>query len=1143
MTRPTQADTNLPAETTVPARNGCIHWGVAIALLCVQAAGTHPATAAEPIGVEVPGGFQVTLFADDDLAHDIYSMTIDSHGRVVVSGAGYVKILVDEDGDGRADTAKEFANGPKVGSQGMYFYGNDLLCTGDGGLVRYRDINGDDRADGPPEVFLKMQSGGEHDGHAVRRGPDGWWYLNAGNYCKVDKRYNTTKTSPVAEPTGGVIYRLSPDLSQGEVVADGYRNAYDFDFGTQGDLFTFDSDGERDLSLPWYRPTRVFHAVTGTNAGWVSQSWKRPNEFIDMAPVVGDFGRGSPSGVVTYRHTHLHPEVQGALFVLDWTYGRVLALPLAAKGSSYSTAPIEFMRAKGDNGFAPTDIEVGPDGALYVAVGGRGTRGGVYRITAKDRPLDTKWFSDQAPTLPEEKLAKVLTAPQPLSSWSRSVWEPLAEQLGGDAFTKAAIEESRPTSQRIRAIEILVEKFKGPDSDLVAKLTKSSDAVVRARTAWAIGRTDPASPNATLIGPLLQDDEPVVVLAALEAILAADPAIYAKLVEPIAVAVGSDDRTIRLIAAKVLMRADPDTYYNIAAAAQKFGWPAAVVLAHAYAARHEGADPYTIDIAFRVLKSEQPASLKLEATRLLQLALGDVGPTGNEAESAFDPVFDGYSSPLVLDDDPISSAKVAPGQPNLKTLHTELTALYPTGDIKLDRQLARVIAMAQPESANIVSKLLSRITKQSHPTDDLHQLICLARMVTATWSESERTQVADAILQIEPKLKARSLAQDSNWDDRITELYFALSTHDAELPMAMLRHSDFGSASHVQFLSMLPPTAFEEALDTFTRRVTNGGEEYEWNTDLVFLLSESQNEKILDIVRSKFDDYGLRPAVLMALAGKRNEVDRPLLIKGLESSQTDVLKECLTAMALMQPGKTPAEQVALVRALRRLGYKEGEIELRDKVAELLIRNTGQTLGYTLGQTGDPQQKCIDLWAASVKQAFPEEYASQVGTDETEVAQLQSLLAEADWSKGDVARGESLFKSRACVQCHGGSRALGPDLVGVANRFSKHDLFTAIAIPNQDVSPRYQTTTVVTSEGKTYTGLIVYEAVDGIVLRDAQNRTYRIEAENIEVQKKLSTSLMPAGLLKDLKHNDIADLYAYLRSLNLRTAKTEGIQTK
>ena len=58
--------------------------------------------AAEDLGLRVPANFEVSLYADDALAHDIFSMTLDARGRVVVAGAGYVKILHDDDGDGRA---------------------------------------------------------------------------------------------------------------------------------------------------------------------------------------------------------------------------------------------------------------------------------------------------------------------------------------------------------------------------------------------------------------------------------------------------------------------------------------------------------------------------------------------------------------------------------------------------------------------------------------------------------------------------------------------------------------------------------------------------------------------------------------------------------------------------------------------------------------------------------------------------------------------------------------------------------------------------------------------------------------------------------------------------------------------------------
>src|SRR4051794_30801106 len=115
---------------------------------------------AEEIGVRVPEGFEVTEFAGSDLVHDIYSMSIDSKGRVVVAGPGYVKILVDNDGDGKADEAKLFSEFPKSGGHGMYFNGRSLVCVGDGGILRLKDADGDDRADEPPEVFLKVKTGG-----------------------------------------------------------------------------------------------------------------------------------------------------------------------------------------------------------------------------------------------------------------------------------------------------------------------------------------------------------------------------------------------------------------------------------------------------------------------------------------------------------------------------------------------------------------------------------------------------------------------------------------------------------------------------------------------------------------------------------------------------------------------------------------------------------------------------------------------------------------------------------------------------------------------------------------------------------------------------------------------------------------------
>ena len=259
-------------------------------LICVLSLSS--VLADDDVGIKVPDGFRVELFADDDLAHDIHSLTFNSLGQLVVSGPGYVRTLLDTDEDGVADKVRVFADAPKTGAQGMFFLGRHLLCSGDEGLQMFRDDNRDGKADGEPEIFLRIAAGREHDVHAIRKGPDGWWYVIAGNMSGVTGAYATIETSPVKQPQSGTLLRLKPDLSGGEILADGFRNAYDFDFNAAGDIFTFDSDGERDITLPWYRPTRVFQVTPRSHAGWISRGWKRPDYFPDMPPSRGKFWPG-----------------------------------------------------------------------------------------------------------------------------------------------------------------------------------------------------------------------------------------------------------------------------------------------------------------------------------------------------------------------------------------------------------------------------------------------------------------------------------------------------------------------------------------------------------------------------------------------------------------------------------------------------------------------------------------------------------------------------------------------------------------------------------------------------------------------------------------------------------------------------------
>jgi putative heme-binding domain-containing protein len=144
----------------------------------------------------------------------------------------------------------------------------------------------------------------------------------------------------------------------------------------------------------------------------------------------------------------------------------------------------------------------------------------------------------------------------------------------------------------------------------------------------------------------------------------------------------------------------------------------------------------------------------------------------------------------------------------------------------------------------------------------------------------------------------------------------------------------------------------------------------------------------------------------------------------------------------------------------------------------------------------------------------------------------------DWSQGNSQRGQKVFIKTNCASCHSGGQALGPDLGGVAGRFSRRDLFTAILQPSKDVSPRYRTTQVTTADGKVYQGLVIYEAVGSLLLQTGPSQTTRIANRQIVDRRTTLTSLMPVGLIDKLTDREIADLYAYLKRLG-KAAKPKG----
>ena len=382
-----------------------------------KAAPAPPPPPATPVDrIKAPKGFKVELIytVPRESQGSWVNLAVDPKGRLIASDQYGKLYRVTPPGLGAAPGEIQVEPIPvEVGeAQGLLWAFDSLYVVVNAsgkfqsGLYRVRDTDGDDVLD-KVEPLRKLDGNGEHGPHAVVLAPDGKsLYVVAGNATKlpelsgslvprdwgednllprmVDGRgFMTTEKAP-----GGYVCRVDPDGKDWELVSMGYRNAYDLAFNRSGDLFTFDSDMEWDMNTPWYRPTRVNHVVSGSDYGYRNGAGKFPTYYLDSLPPVVNIGPGSPTGVTFGYGAKFPSKYQEALFLCDWSYGKLYAAHLKPEGSSYSAEVEEFING---TPLPLTDVVIDPkDGAMYFAIGGRKATSGLYRVT----------YSGDAPTAP-----------------------------------------------------------------------------------------------------------------------------------------------------------------------------------------------------------------------------------------------------------------------------------------------------------------------------------------------------------------------------------------------------------------------------------------------------------------------------------------------------------------------------------------------------------------------------------------------------------------------------------------------------------------------------------------------------------------------------------------------------------------------
>jgi putative heme-binding domain-containing protein len=1132
----------------------------------------------------VAKGMKVNLFASEkefpELAKPV-QMAWDTKGRLwVATWPSYphwkpkeamndkLLILEDTDGDGKADKCTVFADHLHCPT-GFEFYNGGVLVAQAPGILFLKDSTGSGHADVRIRVLDGIDSADtHHTANSFTLDPGGALYFQEGTFHHTQVE---TPYGPVQRCVNAGVFRYEPRTQKFDVyVSYGFANPHGHVFDRWGQDIVMDGTG-----------ANPYHGALFS--GHVDFPRKHPHP-----PQVYQQRTRPCPGIELLSSRHFPAENQDHLLVGNVIgFQGILQYKIGDNGSSLSGKEVEPIVSSTDTNFRPSDIKIGPDGAIYfldwqnpiighlqhhIRDPNRDrTHGRIYRITYEGRPLLTPVkiageLIDKLLDLLKERESRVRYRAK-IELGGRNSNEVIA------ALTKwiGALDKKDPDYEHHLLEALWVHQYHNVvDLELLQRVLHSPDFRARAAATRVLCYWRDQVPDVLgLLKTLAADPHPRVRLEAIRA------ASFLKTPEAVEVALLStehpSDKYIDFVRGETMKTLEP--YWKD-------------ILAHGgeIPVRSEAATRYFLrnvasDDLLR-MKRTQAVCLELLLRKGLRdevrrEALAALAKLQHHSEvlvlldtiRAQDQSNDAERSGTVYDLIRLLTDRTSS---ELSAVRAELVTMASAGKLPVTRQLGYVALVAADGG---IDKAWELGTKSVPALQDLLEAMPFIR---------DPSLRASLYPQVEPLLDRLPQRLGGTMDRNVRALAMNALTsvrgQEAHTFKALARFIGDDSDRHgaIQAIQRIPSSywppedarplltsvlAYLRRLPTRERTAPAALAASQFGEALTALLPLAEAQQM----RRELGELGVRVISIRTVPDQMLFDKERIVVKA--GRPVEILFENTDLMphnwVLTKPGAL--EEVGLLAestATQPGALEHHYVPASNKIilaSRLLQPRASQRLSFTA-----PTEPGVYPFVCTYPGHWRRMYgAMYVVTDlDQYLAEPESYLAKhplpavdellklnrprKEWKVEELTpaiehlsqgrsftNGKHLFQVANCVACHrlnGAGYEIGPDLTKLDPKLRPAEILRDILEPSFKINDKYYTYVFETGSGKVVTGLILEETSDVVKVTEnplANSQPIVLKRSDILSRQKSPTSIMPKGLLDKLTQEEILDLLAYV----------------